>query len=62
MPRYFLEGDYANLLRRGRRFYRNMQARMDQGGFTPRKFTAEELERYVRGAKRGRKSRSKENK
>lgn len=60
--RYFSEEDYAKLLGIGRGFYRNMRARMDQEGFTLRKFTAEGLERFVRGEKRGRKGRPKDNK
>jgi hypothetical protein len=60
--RYYSQEDYAKLLGIRRGFYRKMRARMDQGGFTLRKFTTEELERFVRGAKRGRKSRPKESK
>jgi hypothetical protein len=60
--RYFAEEDYAKLLGVGRSFYRNMRARMNQEGFTLHKFTAEELERFVRGAKRGRKAQPKDDK
>jgi len=60
--RYFSEVDYAKLLGRGRRFYRNMRSRMDKAGFTLSRFTAEDLEHFVRGAKRGRKRQPKENK
>ena len=52
LPHYFSERDYAKCLGMSRRAYRRLRNAIEEEGFALNRFTADALDRIVRGKKR----------